>query len=119
MQIVIDIPEEEYQTYINHTEAILDSSIPLVHQDLLRAVINGTPLPKSHGRLIDADALIDSLDASDRDIYCKAVIEEDAPTIIEADGCGTETWNGYHGQVTAPKGTFKRIYADADGGDAE
>lgn len=43
MQIVIDIPEEEYQTYINHTAAILDSSIPLVHQDLLRAVINGTP----------------------------------------------------------------------------
>lgn len=30
-----------------------------------------------------------------------------------------ETWNGFHGQVTAPKGTFKRIYADADGGDAE
>ena len=53
MQIVIDISEGEYQTYINHTEAILDSSIPLVHQDLLKAVINGTPLPKGHGRLVD------------------------------------------------------------------
>ena len=37
----------------------------------------------------------------------------------DADDADTETWNGYHGQVTAPKGTFKRIYADADGGDAE
>lgn len=53
MQIVIDIDEEEYQTYLNHTEAILDKSIPLIHQDLLQAVINGTPLPKGHGRLFD------------------------------------------------------------------
>ena len=57
MKIVIDISKEEYQTYINHTEAILDKSIPLVHQDLLKAVINGTPLPEHHGRLIDADEL--------------------------------------------------------------
>jgi hypothetical protein len=46
MKIVIDISKEEYQTYINHTEAILDKSTPLVHQDLLKAVINGTPLPE-------------------------------------------------------------------------
>lgn len=26
----------------------------------------------------------------------------------------TETWNGYHGQITAPKGTFERIFNDAD-----
>ena len=57
MQIVIDISKEEYQTYINHTEAILDKSTPLVHQDLLKAVINGTPLPEHHGRLGDLDAL--------------------------------------------------------------
>lgn len=43
-------------------------------------------------------------------------IEDIEPQEAEAY---TETWNGYHGQVTAPKGTFKRIYADADGGDAE
>ena len=78
MQIVIDIPEEEYQTYINHTEAILDASIPLVHQDLLGAVINGIPLPKGHGRLIDADDLFDN-----------TCIDE-IPTIIEADKAGEE-----------------------------
>ena len=128
MQIVLEISEEEYQTYINHTEAILDSSIPLVHQDLLRAVINGAPLPKAenHGFI----AVCDSMDAITQEVanklkntvfvgdedcsYCFDIME-----IIDADDTDTETWNGYHGQVTAPKGTFKRIYADADGGDAE
>ena len=26
----------------------------------------------------------------------------------------TETWNGYHGQITAPKGTFKKIWDDCE-----
>ena len=26
----------------------------------------------------------------------------------------TETWNGMHGQITAPKGTFEKIFNDAD-----
>jgi len=26
----------------------------------------------------------------------------------------TETWNGIHGQITAPKGTFERIFNEAD-----
>lgn len=86
MQIVIDIPEEEYQTYINHTEAILDASIPLVHQDLLRAVINGTPLPKGHGRLIDADVLVDGME--DDYEFCEAL--NATPTIIEADTAESE-----------------------------
>ena len=46
-------------------------------------------VPTPHGRLIDADALTDKLGISDRDIYCKCVIEEDAPTIIEAEGSET------------------------------
>lgn len=28
-----------------------------------------------------------------------------------------ETWNGFHGQVTAPKGTFQKILEDADNAD--
>ena len=31
----------------------------------------------------------------------------------------TETWNGYHGQITAPKGTFEKIYEDAESEDQE
>lgn len=94
MQIVIDISEEEYQTYINHTEAILDASIPLVHQDLLRAVINGTPLPKGHGDLKDAEYLKSCFpDLRDgAGTYNRNIIEliEVAPTIIEADGGDAE-----------------------------
>ena len=74
MQIVIDIPDEKYER--------------LVYQDIisLRSYVeNGIVLPKGHGRLIDADALIDTLGCSDRDIYCRATIEEDAKAIIEAD----------------------------------
>lgn len=87
MQIVIDISEEEYQTYINHTEAILDSSIPLVHQDLLRAVINGTPLPEGHGRLIDADKLRAEYIKPHLVGYDEIIEDIDRqPTVVEGEG---------------------------------
>ena len=57
-------------------------------------IINGTPLPKGHGRLIDADEL------KPRDISPEAWYSpmwgfelfdiEDAPTIIEADAAESE-----------------------------
>ena len=50
---------------------------------------SGCPLvevPTPHGRLIDADALDYKLSSSDRDIYVRGVLEEEAPTIIEAEG---------------------------------
>ena len=78
MQIVIELTDEQWKSVQDGTWCGT------------KEIANGTPLPKGHGRLIDADALIDSLDVSDRDIYCKAVIEEDAPTIIEADGGDAE-----------------------------
>ena len=43
-------------------------------------------LPEKHGRLIDADALEYSLGISDKDLYVKYTLEEDAPTVIEAEG---------------------------------
>jgi hypothetical protein len=82
MKIVIDINEHLYKIIKTLGLVVEDEDAVAVSE----AIRNGTPLPKGHGRLIDADALIDSLGASDGDIYCKAVIEEDAPTIIEADG---------------------------------
>lgn len=33
----------------------------------------------------------------------------------ETEDEDTETWNGYHGQITAPKGTFKKIWESEDG----
>lgn len=52
MQIVIDIPDAEYQRLIaqdgmSHTDAEI----------VVNAFYNGTPLPKGHGRLIDAKDL--------------------------------------------------------------
>lgn len=80
MQIVIDIDDNLYTRLFDN--GVLDAA------DMLKACIairKGTVLPGGHGRLVDADALIDTLGCSDRDIYCKAVIEEDTLTIIEAD----------------------------------
>lgn len=38
-----------------------------------------------HGDLIDRDALIETLSVSDRDIYVKCILEEDATVIIEGN----------------------------------
>lgn len=70
MKIVIDIPEEEYEEIISSEDCGLHT--------LTRAVANGTPLPKGHGRLIDGDALKDQMKIGYK-------IVENAPTVIEAD----------------------------------
>ena len=82
MEIVIKIDDERYKDIQRIAEVQLDRSR---FQTAEQIIANGIPLPKGHGRLIDADALIDTLGCSDKDIYVKACIEEDAPTIIEAD----------------------------------
>ena len=81
MKIVIDILEKEYEL-IRH-----GNKSPLTELELMRAVANGTPLPKGHGRLIDADYLREDFKASKKisfaermDISC---IVDHAPTIIE------------------------------------
>jgi hypothetical protein len=75
MQIVIDIPEEEYQNYLK-----MRPSYPEGVFCYIKAIQNGKPLPKGHGRLIDADAV-------DTRYSDPEVIEtlNQAPTIIEAD----------------------------------
>lgn len=104
MQIVIDIGE--------HNKNVIDRFVngegfevlptPIV-DDVIRAVRNGKPLPKGHGRLIDADYLRDVLlphnyhgnnkylvPYADRKGYRLRDREVDgtiinAPTVIEAD----------------------------------
>jgi len=34
--------------------------------------------------------------------------------MVEQESEETETWNGIHAQITAPKGTFERIFNEAD-----
>lgn len=74
MQIVIDISEEDFELYKDD-----EWNIPKGLRDALE---NATPLPKGHGRLIDADRLYDEFEYADYD-FDEAL--EYAPTIIEAD----------------------------------
>lgn len=102
MQIVIDIDPYVLEHCKRHVREHYANNLE-------EAIANGIPLPKGHGRLIDADAFIKTMeDASKRHKYkgvlinnCltvddvfKAVIESlqneglangDSPTIIEAD----------------------------------
>lgn len=114
MQIVIDIPDYK----IPEKQDIISVDIHFIDGEVCECTYPYIVFPKGHGRLIDEKEVY-------KKFYCRCLagvakeVLEETSTIIEADGGDTETWNGYHGQVTAPKGTFKRIYADADGGDAE
>lgn len=96
MKVVIDIPENVYQ-------AIMDSHIfmtkPRSGKTLLSILIsgveNGTPLPKGHGRLIDADVLdeVKEMVTTDTGDYKYAVLMDNIrlmPTIIEADKTESE-----------------------------
>ena len=80
MQIVIDIPEDVYVA-----RKYGDIS-PWITGTILDAVEQGTPLPKGHGRLIDADALVEKY-GSKVDFVNGRIGNEyiNAPTVLEAD----------------------------------
>jgi methyl coenzyme M reductase subunit C-like uncharacterized protein (methanogenesis marker protein 7) len=97
MQIVIDIDDYVYKKLMNKTICVAD---------IVDAIKNGIPLPKGHGRLVDADVLKEKLEDHhnffveacgsfegmtfkekarvDEIINCIAEVVN-APTIIEAD----------------------------------
>ena len=86
MQIVIDIPENTYNR-IAEGGAKRDF---VYKSDLMRAILEGTPIPKGHGRLIDADELALQLSELSGDILnpCYGVTYSDiknAPVVIKAD----------------------------------
>lgn len=79
MEIVIDISEKIYDTImadVMPTEEQMSAIVTRVYQ--------GTPLPKNHGRLIDAD----KLQRTDHIVLESTV--DNAPTIIEAEGSESE-----------------------------
>lgn len=89
IELIIKIPEEAYKLLKN------DKGVDwLGAEHILNAVANGTPLPKGHGKLIDADAIckdiISALGIRDENYLLeaeKAVYKriKNAQTIIEAD----------------------------------
>lgn len=78
MRIVIDIPDWRYKSICKGIEATKRCGVvgpdPVIHE----AIYKGIPLPKGHGRLIDAD------DINNHIIGC--VDTRDCPTIIDKDG---------------------------------
>ena len=80
MQIVIDIPEEVYDALNKKSwnSCFVYGELSILEQ----ALYNGTPLPKGHGRLIDADKLWDAYQDMGQDFY-QAL--DCVPAIIEAD----------------------------------
>lgn len=77
MQIVIDIPDGCYKELNNGQFPIQDA------YRLVAWIKEGTPLPKGHGRLIDADKLLTEINTW---CDCKEGIclIKDASTILEA-----------------------------------
>lgn len=74
IELVIKIPKETYDFLKRYGT---DGGI------IEKAVLNGTPLPKGHGRLIDADAYAKKFDTNINGRIGEEYVI--APTIIEAD----------------------------------
>lgn len=89
MQIVIDIKDDDYYDIIGDTPYIFIGEYTM--REIINAVKNDTPLPKGHGRLIDADAFGKELHRYTEAPYQYALkVFNDAPIIIEADRSGKE-----------------------------
>lgn len=91
MEIVINISEESYK---NIKEQVGKRDYP--DMQIGRAIANGIPLPKGHGRLVDADALKQVYENTEDAEVCKWTLYgvtseiDDAETIIDAEECESE-----------------------------
>lgn len=103
IELAIKIPEEIRLALINNIQLSPDQQ-SICNSCIKQAIINGTPLPKGHGRLIDADKIDCYMLPSEKqdkkawfvhsEEYRNAVLhfnhamkllKDNAPTIIEAD----------------------------------
>ena len=89
MRIVIDIPDEHYKQICKNKEDAI------IAHDTCRRIAHGTPLPKGHGRLIDADKLeidLEWLVKIEDEIKTFDVLDmvTSFPTTIEADKAKSE-----------------------------
>lgn len=88
MQLVVEISEDTF----------FDLKKKQNRTEVDNAVLNGTPLPEGHGRLIDADEYKEHLyacETNDRpsnimELYERLATVDEAPTIIEADKAESE-----------------------------
>ena len=109
MKLIIDITEDCYR-YIKELQSIIVArgTCKTIQMDVINAIKNGIPLPKGHGRLIDAEKLANDVNAlkdnwyKDFNMneyesgryesydYVETITIEEAPTIIEADKGGKQ-----------------------------
>jgi len=83
MKIMIDIPKEDFE----RCKKRFQMRIKIMGD----AIANGTPLPKGHGRLIDADKLYPDSDYEDGIFYAVSIGQIDgAEAIVEAESEVTE-----------------------------
>lgn len=85
MEIVIKIDDERYKDIKRIAEVQFESNYFKTAEQI---IANGTPLPKGHGRLIDANKLkthiVGTEQGTDLEVYLKPTVIN-APIIIEAD----------------------------------
>lgn len=90
MELVIKLDDKLYQDLIEGTRqerySIVMYDCPLT---IAEAIVDGTPLPKGHGRLIDADDLREDFKTSKKITFAERMniscIVDHASIIIEAD----------------------------------
>ena len=80
-KIVIEIADDDYNRINSYPDG--KTFYPITAR-LYKAVKDGTPLPKGHGRLIDANKLVSSFPNYDG-MSDVAITIGYAPTIVEAD----------------------------------
>ena len=83
MQIVIDIDDNLYTRLFDNGVDNYDDAV-----DMAKAIRKGTPLPKGHGRLIDADKIEYFESSLVPHIYSDIVVRKEfidaMPTILDA-----------------------------------
>lgn len=99
MQLVIEIPDEEYTWIIKSDETVFADVAS--KECMLHAIKNGVQLPKGHGRLKDIDAFINKVEADRQhaaytrswtaDDILSALDKTYAPTVVEAEFPLTDT----------------------------
>ena len=95
MKLIIDIPEWKYKSICEGVEASKRCGVVGIDPDIHKAIYNGTPLSKGHGRILDEKDILDTenndggwYDLVDMPEYIAGV-----KAIIEAD---TESEEKYH-----------------------
>ncbi len=88
MQIVINIDDEIYKRVLPYKDMPVISNLANDFPEIIHAIANGVPLPKGHGRLIDANRLRSMYSINRANFNTVVGIQkwiDEAPTIIEAD----------------------------------